>query len=91
MPQHANSQTSISNQITLSEQQAAGMQGGGTAQGLLPNLENNFTGGNSVTEANGHEGAGIMTNKSLSHSTSTSGVQKNRSRVKPQADCQFIP
>ena len=65
--------------------------GAGTAQGLFPSVENNFTGGNSVTDANaGLEGAGIMTNKSLSHSTSTSGVQKNRSRVKPQADCQFI-
>lgn len=52
-------------------------------------MEINFT-ANSVTDPNGHDGAPIMTNKSMSHSTSTSGVQKNRSRVKPQADGQFI-
>lgn len=50
----------------------------GTAQGLLPNVDSNFTGGNSVTD--GPDG---LANKSLSHSTSTSGVQKSRSRVKP--------
>ena len=36
------------------------------------------------------DGAAAASNNSLSHATSTSGVQNNRSRVKPQADCQFI-
>ena len=54
-------------------------------------MENQYTGNTGTEGANvGLDGAGGLTNKSLSHSTSTSGAQKNRSRVKPQADCQFI-
>ena len=78
---HLNSQSSIQNLMTQSNQNLAIMNSGASTQGPQLNLESNFTGGNSMVD-------GI--NKSLSHSTSTTGVQKNRSRVKPQAEGQFI-
>ena len=55
-------------------------------------ISENKTGGSSKVDLAERlrDGAAAASNNSLSHATSTSGIQNNRSRVKPQADCQFI-